>query len=46
VRTRKEPASPVELAVKMMVAVDLATRSMWDGKAYAYDPVNMTARSI
>jgi predicted dehydrogenase len=46
VRTRKAPASPVEHAVKVMVAVDLATRSMWDGKAYAFDPVSMTARPI
>jgi predicted dehydrogenase len=46
VRTRKEPVSPVEHATKVMVAVALATRSMWDGKAYAFDPVSMTARAI
>jgi hypothetical protein len=46
IRTRNEPASALEHAVKVMVAVDLATRSMWDGKAYAFDPVSMTARSI
>ena len=28
------------------IAVALATRSMWDGKAYSFDPVSMTARAI
>jgi len=46
VRTRKAPASPLDFAVKVMVAVDLATRSMWDGKAYSFDPVSMSARAI
>jgi predicted dehydrogenase len=46
VRTRKEPVSPVEMATKVMVIVDLATRSMWEGKAYAFDPKTLTARSI
>jgi predicted dehydrogenase len=46
VRTRKAPISPLEHAIKVMVIVDLATRSMWDGKAYAFDPVSMTPRAI
>ncbi len=46
VRTRKEPISPVEMATKVMVIVDLATRSMWEGKAYSFDPKTLTARSI
>ena len=46
VRTRKEPISPVEWATKIMVIVDLATRSMWKGKAYSFDPETMTARAI
>lgn len=44
IRTRKAPASPVELGTKVMVVVDLATRSMWDGAAYRFDPATMTAR--
>ncbi len=46
VRTRNAPVSPVEHATKVMVIVDLATRSMWEGHAYAFDPVSMTARAI
>jgi hypothetical protein len=46
IRTRKAPASPVELGTKVMVVVDLATRSMWDGAAYAFDPATMTARKV
>jgi len=29
-----------------MVIVDLATRSMWDGHAYSFDPATMTAKRI
>ena len=46
VRTRKDPISPVEHATKVMVIVDLATRSMWSGHAYSFDPKTWTARSI
>lgn len=46
VRTRKAPVSPVAHALKVMVIVDLAERSMWEGHAYAFDPVSMTARPI
>jgi len=46
VRTRKQPISPVEHATKVMVIVDLATRSMWEGKAYSFCPKTMTVRSI
>ena len=38
IRTREEPRSPVELGTKAMVAVDLATRSLWEGGAFGYDP--------
>lgn len=38
VRTRNAPQSPVEQATKVMVVVDLATRSMWEGKAFGFDP--------
>lgn len=37
-RDRKAPLSPVELGYKIMIIVDLAARSMWEGKAFGYDP--------
>jgi len=43
VRTRSETASPVEMATKVMVVVDLATRAMWDGSAWNFDPATLTA---
>jgi len=43
IRTRKTPASPVDLALRCMVIVDLASRSMWEGKAFAFDPSTLTA---
>jgi len=46
VRNRKPPVSPVDHATKVMVIVDLATRSMWEGKAFAFDPVSLTTRAI
>ncbi|MFH0943982.1 MAG: Gfo/Idh/MocA family oxidoreductase [Planctomycetota bacterium] len=44
IRSRQPAVSGIDLASKMMVAVDLATRSMWDGHAYTFDPKSMTAR--
>ncbi len=38
IRTREAAVSGVDLATKMMVAVALATKSMWEGKAYTFDP--------
>ena len=38
VRTRKPNQSQVELASKIMVIVDLATRSIWGGSAWTFDP--------
>jgi predicted dehydrogenase len=37
IRTREPAPSPVELGTKVMVIVDLAARSMWEGKAFGYD---------
>lgn len=45
-RSREQPASDIELATKVMVAVDLASRSAWEGRAYAFDPSRMRARRI
>jgi predicted dehydrogenase len=44
IRTREAPASHVELGAKVMVVVDLATRSMWEGRAFEFDPSRMRAR--
>ncbi len=41
IRSRQPNASPVELATQVMVAVDLATRSLWEGKAFGFDPASM-----
>jgi predicted dehydrogenase len=46
IRTREPNWSPVELGTKVMVVVDLATRSMWEGHAYEFDHETMTARAI
>ncbi|MBX3315951.1 MAG: Gfo/Idh/MocA family oxidoreductase [Phycisphaeraceae bacterium] len=43
VRSRNEPPAGVDLSTKVMVIVDLATRSMWEGKAFTFDPKTMTA---
>ncbi|MDA1267107.1 MAG: Gfo/Idh/MocA family oxidoreductase [Planctomycetota bacterium] len=44
IRTREQNVSPVKLAAQVMVIVDLATRSMWDGGAWTFDPKTLTAK--
>ncbi|MEO5510083.1 MAG: Gfo/Idh/MocA family oxidoreductase [Longimicrobiales bacterium] len=46
IRNRTQPASTIELGTKIMVIVDLATRSMWTGNAYSFDPATMRVREI
>lgn len=46
IRTREPNQSPVELACKMMVIVDLGTRSLWDGKAWTFDPKTLAAHAV
>jgi hypothetical protein len=46
VRTRKPSASPVDLGLKVMVIVDLATRALWDGGTYGFSPASQTAFRI
>ena len=46
IRTRKAPASPVDLGFKVMVIVDLAHRSMFDGHTYTFDPATLTATRV
>jgi predicted dehydrogenase len=43
IRTRQPAPSSVELGLKVMVIVDLATRSMWEGGAFTFDPKTMTS---
>lgn len=43
IRTREPAKSNIDLASKVMVAVDLATRSMWEGHAFSFDPDKMRA---
>ena len=46
IRSRQQPNSTIDLGTRVMVIVDLATRSMWTGKAYGFDPVKMRVREI
>ena len=46
IRGRLPSPSPVELAAKVMVVVDLATRSLWEGAAFGFDPKTMRARKL
>jgi len=41
VRSREQNVSQVEMATKIMVIVDLATKSMWEGHAFTFDPKTM-----
>jgi predicted dehydrogenase len=45
-RNKTPVASPVELGAKVMVAVDLATRSLWEGAAFGFDPKSMKVRKL
>lgn len=38
IRSRQKHPSDVDLGTKVMVIVDLATRSLWEGGAFEYDP--------
>lgn len=46
IRSKAPPASSVELGAKVMVAVDLATRSLWEGSAFGFDPATMKVRKL
>ncbi|MBM3977611.1 MAG: Gfo/Idh/MocA family oxidoreductase [Planctomycetes bacterium] len=43
-RTRAANRSPVGLAAQAMVIIDLATRSLWDGRTWTFDPQTRSAR--
>ena len=46
VRSREEPLSNIELGTQVMVAVDLATRSLWEGKAFRFEPDRLRSQGI
>lgn len=46
IRGITKPLSDIELGTKVMAVVDLATRSMWDGSAYRFDPERMKAEAV
>ena len=46
IRSKGPSPSPVELGAKVMVAVDLATRSLWEGSAFAFDSKTMKVRKL
>lgn len=46
IRGNAKPLSDIDLGTKVMTIVDLAARSMWDGRAYRFDPEKMKASSI
>lgn len=44
IRTREQPDSDVHQGAKVMTIIDLATRAIWDGGAWSFDPKTMTAK--
>ena len=46
IRTRAPSPSPVDLGARVMVIVDLATRSMWEGGAFGFDPATLEVRKL
>jgi hypothetical protein len=46
VRTRAKPKSDVDLGTSVMVIVDLATRSLWERKAFGFDPESLKVRKL
>jgi predicted dehydrogenase len=46
IRSREAAASNIDLASKVMVAVDLAAKSMWTRHSYDFDPETLKARQV
>ena len=46
IRTREPVRSTVAFGTRHMVIVDLATRSLWEGGAYEFDPATMKAKLV
>jgi predicted dehydrogenase len=46
IRSREPVRSPVAFGARHMVIVDLATRSLWQGGAFEFDPATMKAKLV
>jgi len=46
IRTREQPLSDIEQGTKVMVCVDLATRSLWEGGTFEFDPKSMSVKKL
>lgn len=46
IRTREQPDSDVDQGAKVMVIVDLANRSLWEGGAFEYDSKTLSVRRL
>jgi len=46
IRTREMPDSDVDQGAKVMVIVDLANRSLWEGGAFEYDHKTLSVRRL
>lgn len=44
IRSRQTPPGHIELATKVMVAVDLGARALWEGHAFEFDADTMKAK--
>lgn len=44
IRSRQQPHSDIMQGTKVMVVVDLATRAMWEGGSWEFDPKTMKAK--
>ncbi len=44
IRSRQQPNSNTDMGLKVMVVVDLATRSAWEGGTWTFDPKTLTAK--
>lgn len=45
-RTRTQPLSDIEQGTKVMVVVDLAARSMWEGGTFEFDSKTLTVKKL
>lgn len=46
IRSRQPSICGIDLGSKVMVAVDMAARSMWDGHAYRFDPKTLKVEQL